>query len=371
MVDRLAESALARSRNHSSPRLSRGRTRPLLPVRTLVALLLFLLALNGTAYAQAKTDVVTLANGDRITGEVSKLDRGQLEYKTDDEGTIYVEWDKIVSLEAKGQFEVTTTDGRRFLGSLAAGNPRSIAVVGISGTSSLPTEDVTTILPIGSSFWKKLDGSVDVGFSYTRSSHISQLNLNTATRYRKPSFEAQLTASGTLTQNGEDGERDDRATLQAAYLRFRGQRLFVMAGAGFESNESLGLVLRSQGAVSAGPRLVNTNRAQVTIGAGLAVNEEQSVDADPTQNLEGLLTFRQSYYRYDRPKTNVDIGLQYYPSLSNWGRQRIQLDANAKREVWKDVFISVNMFDTFDSRPPSQGADRNDVGVVLSFGWSY
>ena len=28
------------------------------------------------------------------------------------------------------------------------------------------------------------------------------------------------------------------------------------------------------------------------------------------------------------------------------------------------------MFDTFDSRPPTANADRNDVGVVLSFGWT-
>jgi hypothetical protein len=82
-------------------------------------------------------------------------------------------------------------------------------------------------------------------------------------------------------------------------------------------------------------------------------------------------SFRQSYYRYDRPRTNIDIAFQYYPSLSNWGRHRIQLAPAVKREVLKDVFISVNMFDTFDSRPPSESADRNDVGIVLSFGWSY
>jgi hypothetical protein len=29
------------------------------------------------------------------------------------------------------------------------------------------------------------------------------------------------------------------------------------------------------------------------------------------------------------------------------------------------------MFDTFDSRPPTDDAERNDVGVVLSFGWTY
>ena len=107
------------------------------------------------------------------------------------------------------------------------------------------------------------------------------------------------------------------------------------------------------------------------IGGGISANDERSIDADPTQNLEGLFTFRQSYYRYDRPKTNFDLAFQYYPSFSNWGRQRIQLDASVRRELLKDFFVAVNMFDTFDSRPPTPGAAKNDVGVALSIGWSY
>ena len=140
---------------------------------------------------------------------------------------------------------------------------------------------------------------------------------------------------------------------------------------GFDSNESLGLLLRSQVALAVGQRLINNNRAQLAIAGGIAVNDERNVNADPTQNLEGLFTFRQSYYRYDRPKTNADISFQYYPSLSNWGRQRIQLDASARREILKDFFLAINMFDTFDSRPPSPDAAKNDVGVSFSIGWSY
>ena len=232
-----------------------------------------------------------------ITGEVSKLDRGRLEYKTDDEGTIDIEWDKIASLRAKGQFEVTISNGQRFLGSLATDTPRSLVVVTLVGQVPLPMADVTMILPIGESFWKKLDGSIDIGYSYTRSSHVSQLNLNTTTTFRKPAFDAQLSASGTMTQNGEEGSRDDRGTLQVSYVRYRGPHLLIGAGASFETNESLGLILRSQVAVTAGSRLVNTNRAQLSIGAGLAVNHEQGLDTDPTENLEGLTTFKFSYFR--------------------------------------------------------------------------
>jgi hypothetical protein len=155
------------------------------------------------------------------------------------------------------------------------------------------------------------------------------------------------------------------------YLRYRWPRWFVGAGGRFETNESLGLKLRSQLSAVVGPRLVNTNRAQLSLGAGLAANDEHGVDVDSTRNLEGLLIFRTSYYTYDRPKTNLDVGLQYYPSLSNIGRHRLQLDAGIKRELLKDFFASASLYNTYDSRPPNPASNTNDVGIVLSIGWSY
>jgi hypothetical protein len=77
--------------------------------------LALVLSFGATLRGQGRTDIVTLANGDRITGEVVRLDRGRLEFKTDDAGTLYLEWDKLVSVVSKRRVEVVTTDGRRFL----------------------------------------------------------------------------------------------------------------------------------------------------------------------------------------------------------------------------------------------------------------
>jgi hypothetical protein len=145
----------------------------------------------------------------------------------------------------------------------------------------------------------------------------------------------------------------------------------VASSARFETNESLGLLLRSQFGGAVGPRLVNSNRATMSAGAGLVFNDERGVDVESTRNLEALFVYTTSYYTYDRPKTNVDLNVQYYPSLSNPGRQRLQLDASFKRELLKDFFVSVNGFNTYDSRPPNPEADSNDVGIVISIGWSY
>lgn len=327
--------------------------------------------IGRAAYGQGRTDVVTLGNGDRITGEVSRLERGRLEFKTDDAGTLYLEWDKLTSVVTTRLVEVVTTDGTRFLGSLGHGPARSLTVVTPAGQVPLPLSDVTLIRPIGTSFWRKLDGSIDAGFSYTRSSGVAQLNANWDTLYRRPASQGRVMASLTQTQKEDDSNRDDRASIEVSYLRYPWQRWFILGAGRFETNESLGLDLRSQIGGVVGPRLVNSNRAQLVLGAGLAFNDERGVDVEATRNTEALFLLGTSFYTYDQPKTTLDINLQYYPSLSNAGRQRAQLDASVKQELWKDFFVALSVYNSYDSRPPNPTADTNDVGVVASMGWTY
>jgi hypothetical protein len=339
-------------------------------VRTVVVFLIVVLS-SADLWAQAKTDVVTLANGDRFTGEIKELNRGRLELETDDAGTIEIEWENIVRVVSTHSFEIETSDGRRLLGSLGQTSDQVVLLVGTEGSVSLTMPEITRITPIGASFWSKIEGSVDAGFSYTRSSGVAQTTLNSDSLYRRPAFQFRLALSATLTQRSDVEDRDDRGTLSLSYFRYRGRRMFIAGTGSFETNESLGLALRSQVGGLVGLRYVNTNRAQLEVGAGVAVNEEQGVDTEPTENVEGILGFRSSFYTYDKPKTEFDISAQYYPSLSNWGRQRLQFDSSLKRDVWKDFFISFNVYDTFDSAPPNPDAERNDVGVVASFGLTY
>ena len=343
--------------------------------RGLMALAIVFL-ISVPAYAQ-KTDVITLANGDRITGEIKHLDKGRLELSTDDIGTIYIEWDNIVQISSPRLFEVETTDGRRLLGTISMAGDRTISVKDAAGAVTLKIQEITRVSPIGAGFWSKLEGSLGAGFSYTRSSGIAQINLNGDVLYRRPQAVVRLTGSATITaQEAEEGSteedaNDDRGATEFSYARYRGARWFIIGAGRFETNESLGLVLRSQAGGAVGIRLKNTNKAQLEIAGGLAGNDEQGVDVEATQNLDGMGLFHWSYFSYDGPKTQLDITFQYYPSLSNWGRQRIQLDSAFKRDVWKDLNGSVNFFFTFDSEPPSANASRSDLGITFSLGWTF
>src|SRR5262245_32221314 len=66
----------------------------------------------------AKTDVLVLRNGDRITGEVKGLARGKLEYSTDDAGRLSIEWEKVARLTSVNRFDVEDSFGRRYFGNM-------------------------------------------------------------------------------------------------------------------------------------------------------------------------------------------------------------------------------------------------------------
>ena len=283
---------------------------------------------------------------------------------------------KIVSVESTRRFDVTTSRRTALLRQPGRRRPRTLIVRETTGDVSLPTEEVTVITPIGARFWKRLDGSLDLGFSYTRSSEIAQLSLNSSTVYRVPAFEARLNGSATLTQNSTDGVRDDRGTIQTHILHFRGQRLFIGAGGGFESGESLGLIPPVT-------QLAGFAGAAGELQSGAAVDQRRSVRQRRTKRRRGLhakpgrassRSGRRNYAHADRlPARTLDLSLRALPrARSNRGRQRMQsLDASARREIWIGDVSPRHQRVRHVRQPaaPTAGADRNDVGVVLSLGW--
>ena len=86
--------------------------------------------------------MLILKNGDHITGEIKKLQRGTLEFKTERMGTLNVEWPAVARLTSSIDFEVVLDDGRKFYGTLAPdgsslnfpvkspyGSPRSVKLL--------------------------------------------------------------------------------------------------------------------------------------------------------------------------------------------------------------------------------------------------
>jgi hypothetical protein len=345
-----------------------GPSAPLATRSTLgVCAILCLLAVP--AFAQ-KTDVITLTNGNTLTCEIKLLDRGRLQASTDALGTVNVEWDEVASVTSTRTFRVETASGRREFGQLATSQPGQLDVVTVAGPLSMPLEDVVYITPIGSRFWTRLDGSLDLGLSYTQSSGVAQLNFSTSATYRRPTFQLTGSASSYFTKQ-EEADDTARHTVQFQGVRPFGDQWLWLAQGGFERNQELGYDLRGTVSSGFGRFLVRSNRAVFVLGGGLSTNRELPTEGESVQNLDGLLSLRQSYFTYDYPKTDISTSLDVYPGLSQWGRVRMQFDGKIKREIVHDFSVGFTIYDSYDSDPPTADARKNDVGLSLTIGWTF
>jgi len=334
------------------------------------ALTLLVVALTALPAWAQKTDVVTLVNGDSLTCEIKLLDRGQLQAKTDDLGTVNIKWDKVVSVRASRMFWVESASGLHLLGQLSTSRPGQLDVVASTGPVSIDLAAVVYIAPIGSRFWTRLDGSVDLGLSYTQSSGVAQMNFSASAVFRRPSLQLTAAASSYFTRQ-KNADDTSRHALDFGAVRPFGRQWLYLAQGGFERNQELGFDLRSTISAGGGRFLVRSNRAIFMVGGGLSTNRELPIEGDGVQNLEGLLSVRQSFFTYDYPKTNISTGIDMYPSFSQWGRVRVQLDSKIKREIVRDLSVGLTIYNSYDSRPPSEDARKNDVGFSLTIGWTF
>jgi hypothetical protein len=329
------------------------------------------LAIFATPALAAKHHVIVLANGDRITGEVKQLERGRLQFSTDDAGTISIEWPKLRELTAAPeQFEVETTVGRRHVGSLGPGaQPGEMRISAPGDTSSIPFDSIVRITTLNSTFWGKIDGSLDAGVSYVQSSDLAQFNVAANASYRARSYSFGSSVNSTfIRQTGENDTR--RGSLSFSGTKFRDNRWLAQGLILVERNDELGLDVRASGGGGLGRYLVQSNTTLLSLIAGLSVTYENQADGTSKESLEGLINGSFSKFIYDSPKVNLDAGITFYPSLSDWGRVRLEASATLKREMVKDFFLGLNGVESYDSSP-SEGARDNDWNAYLSIGWSF
>ncbi|MGH9336562.1 MAG: hypothetical protein ACRD21_22720, partial [Vicinamibacteria bacterium] len=67
----------------------------------------------------------------------------------------------------------------------------------------------------------------------------------------------------------------------------------------------------------------------------------------------------------------LSAGLIVLPNLKTRGRYRVQVSGKAKIELVRNLYWSLNVYESYDSEPPSEVSRKNDFGVTTSIGWSF
>ena len=337
-------------------------------------LLLFALTLfpgSAASLLAQKTDTLIVRNGDVMTGEIKEFERGLVKFSTDAAGTVYVKWTRVLTAGTDKTFEISLEDGSTHFGSLVFGDePRQVKVVIDRDTFVVATRQIVRMQRIKETFWKRLDGNIDLGVDFTQQNAKTDLNFSTELKYKKDLNNFSFDLSTSLSR--QDGTDDiSRLNTSFIYLREFGNRWFysgVVAGA---QNSQLSLEFRGSASALAGRFFVSSNKVILASGLGLGYGRERFTDQEANNLFQGLIMADFEFFSWGGLDTDLSSQLVVIPVINQSGRWRISFITSFKHEIVKDFYFKVGVNEQFDSQPPTDGTEKNDLSITSSFGWSF
>jgi putative salt-induced outer membrane protein YdiY len=331
---------------------------------TAVWLAIFVAA-AGTAYAQK--DVVTTMSGERLVGEIKKLDGDVLTIETDySDADFKVKWEKIVSIESGRQFLVETFAGLRLSGALtpaAAGGSIQI------GGMNVPLAEVASLDPFEQSFWARFDAGFDFGYSLTKANSATQLSFGGTLSYH--SDKNLDTLYGNAFKSSQDNApTTSRWELGNDFRHLLGRSWYVNTTQEFLNSEEQGLDLRTTLGGGGGRYLLRSSSQHLALGGGLAWTNEQYTDPTLASKDSGEAYIGTEFMTEKLKVTDLITRFTYYPSLTISDRHRTNFRFDLDFNLPGDWYLRIGVFDNYDSHPPD-GFAQNDYGWSNAFGLKF
>ena len=324
--------------------------------------------MSSATVAYAAKDVVITTSGDRLVGEIKKVEKDILTLSTDySDSDFKIKWEKIASLESDRQFIVETFQGQRMAGSLKA-DPQKAGAVQVADTKvQLP--EVSALQPFERTFWSRFDVGFDFGYSMTQANSAKQLSLAGNLSYRDERNLDTLFASA-FSNSQANAPETSRWELGNDFRHLLGKNWYVNTSQEFLNSEEQSLKLRTTIGGGGGRYLLRSSSQYLAVGAGLAWNNERYTDPEvPTK--DSAEAYLGTEFMTERLKfADLLTRLTYYPSLTISGRYRINYNFNLDFNLPGDWYFRIALFENFDNKPPSE-LSKNDYGWSNGFGLKF
>src|SRR5271169_3850588 len=181
---------------------------------------LLFLTLSGVCSARERRDVIQFTNGDRITCEIIKLEKGYLYVKLEyADGTVAMDWSKIARVASPQSFVVADKAGKRYTGSLQSVvegkapeelEQLQVQVTGAAYSQVVASKEVVEIHRTDTTFWQNLHGGLDAGLNYAKQQNRTQYNFQSNALFERTkwlagaNYESSFSGGGNLSDLRND-----------------------------------------------------------------------------------------------------------------------------------------------------------------------
>ena len=371
-----------------------------------IALLCTLLLCATQSWSHAKTDLITVANGDQITGAVNAMTAGKLSVSTSYAGTINIKWRDVKQIESRYLYEVRLDDGERIYGRFTANDIENKFSLRVAGSErQFDTDDIVEVRLIEEELADKLDLQVSTQFDVDPNS--KKLVFYAAGTYDVRGGRTNFSARVNDTKNTVDGvtETSNASWLQISreFWRERGTaQSYRVLNARYDTNDELGIAHRGSVGVGLGRYLINDLGHELAVSGGIQGVQERRPDCEEQKSVRGMAPFVEAtlydggdqsdkralkkcydaelflnlkWHLYSFQRLDMDISLigNTYPSLSDWGRIRGDLNLLISWELFDSFYWTVNAQTEIDNAGDREDESLSNSDYTLSTGitWKY
>ena len=353
--------------------------------------------------AHTKTDVITVENGDTITGAIDSMSAGKLALNTDYAGTIKIKWREVEQIDSRYVYEVRLDDGERLYGRFAKTEEKSVLTFKVrGGERQLDLEDIVEIRSIEEQLADQLD--LKVTSTIYADPNAVTLSLSTSgtydTRGGRTGFSGRIDDNQTKALNAEGDTvkttlNSSNFTLYREFWRSRGAaQSYRVLNAVYSSNDALGVDHRFSMGVGVGRYFIQELGHELAVSTGIQGVQERKLRCDERLEADAIdcagpesgdgdlidnaaeLFFNMQWHLYSFASRDMDISMvgNAYPSLSEWGDLRGDLNLMLSWELFPSFYWSINARTEFDSSADQRGQlkiDTTDYTITTGITWSY
>ncbi len=340
-------------------------------IRVILGLGMFLLLSSLPAFAQ-KTDVITIDNGDRVTCEIKTLRQGRVQIKTDYTESYLLEWVHVVSVQSDRTFIAELTSGERVTGSLSRGSEDGRIVVNTpEGPVEFDRNQIVTLMQLEDNWWRRWDGTVDLGASASKANNRTQVNLDLRMNH-KTEKTFKLIHAMVDNSNRSDADPISREVFSGMYALQVSPKWDALGLAKYEHNQELGLDHRVTLGAGGGRQIWATPKSEfLLIGGVLGLTEKYRSETNGHESTELFFGAKYALFLFGRHETSLNLDVDIMPGLSEKGRLRGQADLSLRHKLFKDFHVGASLWTTYDSLPRVSDFETWDWGVVTSIGLSF
>jgi hypothetical protein len=317
-------------------------------------------------------DTIVLYNGQILIGEVQFANFGAITIDDIDLKIVNIKMFKIKTLVIKERFKIETIDKKYYYGTMkSAGRVGWVEIQTVEGENiPLHITHIFQLISLETGFFKRLNGNVSAGLSFTKSSDIGQINFSANVQFATKSFDYSLSLSSIGSIDSGKYSRDNENIVFLTTYDLTTTWFLAVSGQ-YQRNLELSIARRYLFMAGAGNKLIIKKNWRLMASTGMTFSQEKST-ADQNSSLlyEVPVIFQFNFYQFQHPDITISSSQSAYFSLSQKGRMRWDGSTSFSWQLIRFFYLNINPYTNYDSEPPGNGS-KFDYGIVLGLSYKF